>query len=581
MVGFGGPPFALPFIGWSERSTIFRWWDSVSPIPPDPPSKKFGHTSLVEETSSRCCFVFFCMKKRMHQRGEELVPQGLLPFKYEKERSEAGMTGLGGLPLYLDLAAAMKLEEMIERHLKVREGGQGWTDSEMVMSIILLNLAGGDHVSDIRVLESDDGFGRILRRITLHGLPRKKRGEIERRWRKEKKRAVPSESVIFRYLAEFHDSQQEKQRQPGVAFIPKANQHLQGLPRVCKELVEFAQRLHEERTATLDMDATLVETQKIEALYCYKHFKAYQPLNTYWAEQGLTIHTEFRDGNVPAGYQQKRVLEEVLEQLPPGVEKVRLRSDSAGYQHELMRFCQENDSRFGRIEFSISCDVTPDFKRAVAEVKEGDWKPLMRVRDGEAEKTDREWAEVCFAPNKMATSRNAPTYRYLATRELMKQQPLPGMASQLALPFPTMEIKKQQYKVFGIVTNRDLEGNELINWHSQRCGKSEEAHSVMKQDLAGGHLPSGDFGENAAWWWIMVLASNLDVIMKRLVLGQSWATTRLKAIRFHLINLPGRVINHARGLIIRISKDHPSFSQLVNARRQIASFALSLPGPSG
>ena len=225
----------------------------------------------------------------MHQRGEELVPQGLLPFKYEEERSEAGLTALGGLPLYLDLAAAMKLQEAIERHLKVREEGQGWTDSEVVMSLILLNLAGGEHVSDIRMLESDEGFGKILRKINNHGLPRKKRRELERRWRKEKTRAVPSESATFRYLEKFHDAEQEKLRQPGVAFIPKANEHLQGFRGVCKEQAAFAQVHNPKSTATLDMDATLAETQKTEALYCYKHYKAYQPLNTYWAEQGLII----------------------------------------------------------------------------------------------------------------------------------------------------------------------------------------------------------------------------------------------------------------------------------------------------
>ena len=38
-------------------------------------------------------------------------------------------------------------------------------------------------------------------------------------------------------------------------------------------------------TATLDMDATLIATHKREALFCYKKFKAYQPLNCWWAEQ--------------------------------------------------------------------------------------------------------------------------------------------------------------------------------------------------------------------------------------------------------------------------------------------------------
>ena len=30
------------------------------------------------------------------------MTQGILPFKYELERSEVGMTALAGLPLYLD-----------------------------------------------------------------------------------------------------------------------------------------------------------------------------------------------------------------------------------------------------------------------------------------------------------------------------------------------------------------------------------------------------------------------------------------------------------------------------------------------
>jgi len=119
------------------------------------------------------------------------------------------------------------------------------------------------------------------------------------------------------------------------------------------------------------------------------------------------------------------------------------------------------------------------------------------------------------------------------------------------------------------VTNRDLEGSELINWLHKRCGKSEEAHLMMKEDLAGGKLPSSAYGENAAWWWIMILAFNLDSAMKRLVLEGSWVSKRMKAIRFSLIGLPGRVVEHARGLIIRLVKNHPSLEVLVKARLRI------------
>ena len=73
------------------------------------------------------------------------------------------------------------------------------------------------------------------------------------------------------------------------------------------------------------MDATLIETHKDQALYCYKKHKAYQPFTTYWAEADLIVHTEFRDGNVPAGHEQLRVLRDALEQMPTGVEDVLVR----------------------------------------------------------------------------------------------------------------------------------------------------------------------------------------------------------------------------------------------------------------
>ena len=129
------------------------------------------------------------------------------------------------------------------------------------------------------------------------------------------------------------------------------------------------------------------------------------------------------------------------------------------------------------------------------------------------------------------------------------------------------------YKVTGIVTNRDLPGDELIRWYRQRCGKGEEVHSVLKEDLAGGRLPSGLFGVNAAWWAISVLAFNPNSAIKQLALGDRWVSKRLKAIRFGIINLPGRVVRHARRLIIRLPRGHPSFELLVDARRTTLAMA--------
>ena len=94
-------------------------------------------------------------------------------------------------------------------------------------------------------------------------------------------------------------------------------------------------------------------------------------------------------------------------------------------------------------------------------------------------------------------------------------------------------------------------------------------HAIMKHDLAGGHLPSYHFGANAAWWEIMILAFNLNSLLKRLALPEDWAPRRLKAIRFGLFNLAGRVVSHSRQLSIRLSGRHPAYQLLLEVRRRL------------
>ncbi len=77
----------------------------------------------------------------------------------------------------------------------------------------------------------------------------------------------------------------------------------------------------------------------------------------------------------------------------------------------------------------------------------------------------------CFVPNKSATKKGEP-YRYLAIRERLKQPLLPGMDY---LPFQTVSFDETQYKLFGMVSNMRWEGDKLIDWHHERCGKSEES----------------------------------------------------------------------------------------------------------
>jgi hypothetical protein len=467
----------------------------------------------------------------------------------------------------------MGLGRLIGEHVVAREGNQGWTDEQMIMALVLLNLVGGDCVEDLRVLEGDEGLCRVLKEVEFYGRTRSEKRALKRRWRKQRTRTFPSPTVMREYLGLFHDPEQEQYRKPHEAFIPKPSKLLWALMRLIGAFAAAVQRRTPAKTATLDMDATLVETFKKAALYCYKKFKAYQPLSIYWAEQDLILLSEFRDGNVPAGYDLLRPFKQALEMVPPGVSTAYVRSDTAAYGVDLLRYCAEgHNERFGVIEFAIGVPVTEAFRVAVREIPESGWHRLFRMVDNEPVDTGQEWAEVCFVPSWVGPKKHGPVYRYLAIREPLEQPALSGMEDQFTLPFPTMDWAEARYKVTGIVTNRELPGDEVIWWYRGRCGKSEEAHSIMKADLAGAKLPSGLFGANAAWWQIMILAFNLNSAMKRLVLGEGWVNRRLKAIRFGLINLAGRVFERGRQLLIRLAEGHPSNNILFEARRRMLCF---------
>jgi len=213
-----------------------------------------------------------------------------------------------------------------------------------------------------------------------------------------------------------------------------------------------------------------------------------------------------------------------------------VRSDSAGYQHEVLRWCEQHDVRY-----AVACDVSREFRAAVAAVPEGEWHALPRL-DGRPD--SHEWAEVVFVPHGEGYSLKAPGRRYVAIREELRQPVLPGTEEPGE---GAVTLGGRCYKVRGLVSNRfELDGGELVRWLWARCGKSEEAHAVMKSDLAGGILPSGRFGANAAWWGLVVLAFNLRSALQRMVLGPGWAAKRMKALRLHVIGQPARLVAHGR-----------------------------------
>lgn len=462
---------------------------------------------------------------------------GVLPFRIEATDDE-DVTARAGLPLVVETMRALGLTEKLNEELGIRKRNQGASDGEKSEALVLLMASGGECVSDIQTLIADRGLNRLLGT------------------------ELPSDDVLLSFLHSFHEEErlEEAKRELGEgkkALLVAASAPLRvlgdaiafGAGRVAKKM-----RL---KKATLDLDATIIESHKKEATAHYKEGRGYQPVLVAWAEADQVLVDEFRDGNVPAGMGNLPILKRAFSSLPSFVETRFFRADSALYEESCLKWLS-NESREGgpkgHIGFSISADMSKELRAACEALPESTWQPLE----------ERAWetvhcAEVEFTPGDWP--KNAAPLRYVTVRFTGKQLTIENTFS---------------VKHLAVVTNRlDLSAKELLRWHWEKAGTIEHVHDVIKNELGAGVMPCGRFGANAAWLRFSILTYNVLSAMKQLGLGPGMETARPKRLRFQLFNLPGRIASHAGAMFLKIGRRALELVALLTARSRIAALAFT------
>jgi hypothetical protein len=131
---------------------------------------------------------------------------------------------------------------------------------------------------------------------------------------------------------------------------------------------ELGRRCDSEKIATVDLDATIIESHKREAKLSYQGQPGYQPLLALWAELNVVLADEFRDGNVPAQQEPLRVTRRAFEVLPETVTERYFRGDAACYEKQLLDWLRDDEREAGRagfIGFAISVRMNAALKEAI------------------------------------------------------------------------------------------------------------------------------------------------------------------------------------------------------------------------
>lgn len=482
-------------------------------------------------------------------------------FQLQAGKETEPLTSWGGVLPLCEFYRKSGMAAEADRTLSLRPE-QGYPDSFMIGSLMLLSWCGYEAPEQIRYLEGDSGLKALLRDRRDFG---------GKRFRRETKRTFPSPTAIRTYLNEFT---YEGSRAAGEkTVIPVPGPKLRCMEAFNRKVLSLSKGT----VATLDQDVTYIGTSRSgEARWSYKGERSVEAFVSLWSEEDQVVDIQVRAGNVSPKSDQLARLEESLTRLPESVKRVCLRSDSAGYQEEVLRYCAEGrNERFGVIEFAISCPVWKEFHREAILLPEEAWKAVEGT-------TDREYAEVPFVPNSLGTSASGPDYRYIAIRrrlsdaERLKERAV-EMQGQRYL-FDEAELSRLHatefpggtYAIFGLVTNRmKTDGSELVHWHDGRCGKGEQIHDDLKNGLGMGHVTSVEPGSYAAWVWIQVFAYNLCSIFRHRYLGGAPARHRPMGLRNALFAIAGRVIRHAGKIIVRLCGGHPYVKLLTEAFSKI------------
>ena len=163
----------------------------------------------------------------------------------------------------------------------------------------------------------------------------------------------------------------------GISLINQLNQ------TVIAKTLKFQQV----KEVTLDIDATVIETEKVSATWTYHKKQGFTMMVGTPAETGQVIAAELRDGYVSPNTDNAGFIETCRKLLPSGTTLRRVRTEAAGYQHQVIDYLTSHE-----MEFLIRAAMNESIAKQIGALSEQDWQPLQS-RDGKL--SQHQWVARC------------------------------------------------------------------------------------------------------------------------------------------------------------------------------------------
>jgi hypothetical protein len=415
------------------------------------------------------------------------------------EATEDDVTGVAGVALFGELLDHLGLVDASDRHGLRPIGPGGYTGGECYRPVVELQLAGGDFIADVSLLE--DEATRSLRGT----------------------HALPSHTTLYRFLAG-----------ADLGRVTRAQ-------AVNRDMLRRAWAMGAAPAPgilTIDPDATYVNTfgkLKEGSKFSYKGTVQMSPLVGVVGETGDVLGLRARGGNAAPAKKLASFITECAAAIPKGsrhLYQLWVRVDSAGHSKSVV-----NEATRLNAAFTITARQNKGIRKAIESLATDPETIWVRALGDEADKG----SEIAEMPYRFAKK---------DLRLIVRRQPKePGEQ----LSFDDLG----GYRFQGVLTNiPPIFGSaaDIEHHHRLRGGAPEEAIRQLKEDFGMNHAPLQNFYANWLWWLAATLAYNVARWVRVLALPKSFATCRGKRLRASFINVPARVVRSARRLCLRLPR---------------------------
>ena len=161
--------------------------------------------------------------------------------------------------------------------------------------------------------------------------------------------------------------------------------------------------------------------------------------------------------------------------------------------------------------------------------------------------TDREISETIHA-----TEKGKGAFRLIVLRWRENQSELFG----------------DNYRYHCLATNMTEESVSEVVWFYNERAHIENHIKEIKGGFGMERMPSGEFKANAIHFAIGIMTYNLFIAQRLLTMPEDWKNKTIKSIRWLLVEMAGKLIEHGRMTILKIVTGFEKYMVCLEMRRR-------------